>query len=136
MVDIAAITDIITNQYPHYLYRRASAESVQNANGSWVETSSPAYVSCGSCREETSGRGGRVQTANGVYRDFSAIVQMPTAVERIPEGTEVVVTNVKVAADKLLSTDFVEQAKEEGIVRIAGECLKFDEGRLHNRLWV
>ena len=64
------------------------------------------------------------------------MVQIPVGVQRIPEGTEIVVTTVEVEAERLQSENFVETAKAEGIVRISGECLKFDEGRLHNRLWV
>ena len=63
-------------------------------------------------------------------------MQIPVGVERIPEGTEIVVTTTEVEPGELLSEDFVERAKAEGIVRISGECLKFDEGRLHSRLWV
>ena len=132
MVDISAV---INNQYPHFLYKRTSGEAVQNANGSW-ESSEAAIVLCGACREETNGKGNKVQAANGVFREFSSLVQIPAGVQRIPEGTEIVVTTVEVAAERLQGEDFVESAKAEGIVRISGECLKFDEGRLHNRLWV
>lgn len=133
MVDISAV---INNQYPHFLYKRTSGEAVQNANGSWVTEGTAAYELCGACREETNGKGNKVQAANGVFREFSSLVQIPAGVQRIPEGTEIVVTTVEVAAERLQGEDFVESAKAEGIVRISGECLKFDEGRLHNRLWV
>jgi hypothetical protein len=133
MVDISAV---INNQYPHFLYKRTSGQAVQNANGSWVTEGAGAFTLCGACREETNGKGNKVQAANGVFREFSALVQIPVGVERIPEGTEIVVTTVEVEAAQLLSEDFVESAKAEGIVRISGECLKFDEGRLHSRLWV
>ena len=133
MVDISAV---INNQYPHFLYKRNSGEAVQNANGSWVKQETTAYELCGACREETNGKGSKVQAANGVFREFSSLVQIPVGVQRIPEGTEIVVTTVEVEAERLQSENFVETAKAEGIVRISGECLKFDEGRLHNRLWV
>ena len=133
MVDISAV---INNQYPHFLYKRNSGEAVQNANGSWVKQGTTAYEFCGACREETNGKGSKVQAANGVFREFSSLVQIPVGVQRIPEGTEIVVTTVEVEAERLQSENFVETAKAEGIVRISGECLKFDEGRLHNRLWV
>ena len=133
MVDISAV---INNQYPHFLYKRTSGEAVQDANGSWVTEEEPAFTFCGSCREETNGKGSKVQAANGEYREFSSLVQIPVVVQRIPEGTEIVVTTEEIPADELLSEDFVDRAKAEGIVRISGECLKYDEGRLHNRLWV
>jgi len=133
MVDISAV---INNQYPHFLYKRTSGEAVQNANGSWVTEDKAAFTLCGSCREETNGKGNKVQAANGVFREFSSLVQIPVGVERIPEGTEIVVTTTEVEPGELLSEDFVERAKAEGIVRFSGECLKFDEGRLHSRLWV
>lgn len=132
MVDISAV---INNQYPHHLYKRVSGEAVQNEQGSWVTTGA-AFQYCGSCREETNGRGSKVQAANGVFREFSSLVQIPAGAERISEGTEIVVTTTEVEPAQLLSSDFVETAKAEGLVRISGECMKYDEGRLHNRLWV
>lgn len=134
MVDISAV---ITNQYTHFIYKRTSGEAVQNEKGSWVDGEEPAVTLCGSCREETNGKGNKIQAANGVFREFSALVQLPVEVQRIPEGVEIFVTSEEIETPaNLLNEDFVEQAKAEGLVRISGECLKFDEGRLHNRLWV
>lgn len=138
MVAIGNIADVATNQYPHYLYKRVSTDSVQNGNGSWVDGDTGATVLyCGTCREETNGKGSKIQAANGVFREFSALVHLPIEVNRIAEGTEVFVTTtaIETPAD-LLDSDFVEEAKADGIVRIIGECLKFDNGRLHNRIWI
>lgn len=133
---MVGISDVITNQYPHFLYKRTSGEAVQNANGSW-ESSEAAIVFCGACREETNGKGAKIQAANGVFREFSALVHTPVEVQRVTEGTEVFVLAREIElTEALLDADFVEQAKAEGLVRISGDCLKFDEGRLHNRLWV
>lgn len=133
---MVGISDVITNQYPHFLYKRTSGEAVQNANGSW-ESSEAAIVFCGACREETNGNGAKIQAANGVFWEFSALVHTPVEVQRVTEGTEVFVLTREIELpEALLDADFVEQAKAEGLVRISGECLKFDEGRLHNRLWV
>jgi len=133
MVDISAV---ITNQYPHYLYKRESGEAVQNDNGSWVEGEASVSL-VGVCREETAGRGSKVQTAGGIYREFSSLIQLPAGTTRVAEGTEVFVLNDELEdPTQLLSGDFVEQARISGSVRIAGETLKFDEGRLHCRLWV
>lgn len=130
------ISEVINNQYPHFLYRRTSGEAIQDDNGSWSTPSEAAYSLCGRCREETAGRGAKVQAANGIFREFSSLVQMPTGIERIPEGTEIVVTTEEVSPEDLLSVDFVRQAAESGKVRLAGEVLKFDVGRLHNRAWI
>ena len=137
MVGVKNISEVITNQYPHFLYKRTSGEAVQDANGSWEDSTEAEVVLCGACREETNGKGTKIQAANGVFREFSALVQMPVEVARIAEGAEVFVTSEEVAdPSDLLDADFVAAAKAEGKVRLSGECLKFDEGRLHNRLWV
>lgn len=138
MVGIGNIAGVITNQYPHYLYKRVSVEAAQNDKGSWEESEDDtAIVYCGTCREETNGKGSKVQAADGVFREYSALVQLPVDVERVTEGTEVFVTSEQITSPTdLLNSDFVEQAKASGKVRIVGECLKFDNGRLHNRLWV
>lgn len=137
MVAVGNISDVITNQYPHFLYKHTSGEAVQNANGSWVQSDEAAVTLCGRCREETNGKGAKVQAANGEFREFSALVQIPVGAERIAEGTEVFVTTEEIAEpSELLNADFVAQAQSEGLVRISGETLKFDNGRLHNRLWV
>lgn len=137
MVGVGNISAVITNQYPHFLYKLVSTETGQNDNGSWEGDGEAAVEFCGSCREETNGKGSKIQAANGVFREFAALVQMPVGVQRVAEGTEVFVTSREVVTPAdLLNGDFVEAAKAEGLVRISGECLKFDEGRLHNRLWV
>ena len=132
MVDISAV---INNQYPHFLYRRTSGNAVQNASGSW-ESTGDAVQLVGSCRDETGGRGSKSNTAQAVFRDYTALIQLPVGTEYIAEGTEVIVTDVEVAADMLQDGDFVERAKAEGIVRISGEVSKYDRGRLHNRIWI
>ncbi len=137
MVGVGNIASVITNQYPHFLYKRVSVEATQNDKGSWEDGEDAAIVFCGTCREETNGEGDKIQAANGVFREFSALVQLPVSVERVAEGTEVFVTSEQLTTPAdLLNGDFVEQAKASGTVRIVGECLKFDNGRLHNRLWV
>lgn len=138
MVGVGNIASVITNQYPHHLYKRVSVEATQNEDGSWEDGSTEATVLyCGTCREETNGKGSKIQAANGVFREFSTLAQLPVSVERVDEGTTVFITSEQIATPTdLLDSDFVEQAKADGTVRIVGECLKFDSGRLHNRLWV
>ena len=63
-------------------------------------------------------------------------MQIPAGVERIPEGVEIAVTEEPVEPSMLLDQAKAEEAKITGLIRISGECLKFDKGRLHCRLWV
>lgn len=72
------------------------------------------------CREETDGRGSEIQTADGTYRKYSAIIQIPKGTLTIDEGTSVFVSNREDGSD----------------VRIKGTALKFDTRQLHSRLWV
>lgn len=132
MVDISAV---INNQYPHFLYIRVSGEATQNETGSWVEDETTAsYI--GVCRDETGGRGSEAHVAQAVFRDYKSLIQAPVGTEHIAEGTEIFVTDEKIEADKLLNSDFVESAMLSGLVRITGIVSKFDNGRLHCRIWV
>ena len=56
--------------------------------------------------------------------------------DKIPEGTQVIVTREKVDVSQLSNTEFVEAAKATGLVVVTGTCEKFDLGRLHCRLWI
>lgn len=137
MVNLA---DVINRQYPHHLYKRISAgEAVQDEHGSW-SASEAAWVYCGTCREETNGKGATIATAGGKFTTFSALIQIPQATaERIPEGTEVLVSEEILDASEVETLDDRSKVQElinSGAVRIAGTCLKFDFGRLHSRLWV
>lgn len=132
---MVSISDVINNQYPHFLYTRASGEGVQDETGGWTGGEA-VYEYHSRCREETNGRGTKVAAADGTYRVFSALVQIPVEATHIPEGTEVVITDKEIDPAQLLSEDFVSDATNSGKIRIKGECLKFDEGRLHNRLWI
>lgn len=127
MVNLA---DVINNQYPHRLYYRASeGEATQDDHGAWRE-SEAGWKLYGACREET----------NGKFTTFSALIQTPQgAGARIPEGTEVIATDKELDATTVARLDdakLVQELVNEGTVRVAGTCLKFDLGRLHSRLWV
>ena len=108
----------MVRQYPHYLFALKGGEAVQGADGEWTETeASMSFLSM--CREETDGRSTEVY-ADGTFRRFTSLIQLP-------KGAPVVDTGVTV----LCCND------AEGIdVRIRGVCQKFDEGQLHSRLWV
>lgn len=130
------VTDVVNNQYPHFLYKRTTgSEAVQNANGSW-ETPDGIWTFHSRCREETNGKGTQIQTASGKFVTFSSLIQIPAGVERIPEGVEIAVTEEQLEPSALLDQTVMEEAKISGLVRISGECLKFDKGRLHCRLWL
>lgn len=123
-------------QYPQYLYAlQHDGESVQLPNGSW-ETPAAAWELKAACREETNGKGSTIQTADGETRVFASLIQLPKGTAKIPEGTQVIVTREKVDVSQLSNTEFVEAAKETGLVVVTGTCEKFDPGRLHCRLWI
>ena len=67
---------------------------------------------------------------------LASLIQIPVGVERIPEGTEVAIADEPLEPSALLDQESMTEAKITGKVRISGECLKFDKGRLHSRLWV
>lgn len=110
---------IRVKQYPHYLFVTESGESQQDESGNWVVTPNTLRLH-GRCREETDGRGQEVETAGGVFRRFTSLIQLPRSTQRVADGTHVVITNDAAGAD----------------VRIRGEVLKFDAGQLHARLWI
>jgi len=106
-------------QYPHFLYVKTVTESVQDGDGNWTDPSET-LVLHSVCREQTNGKGSLVNGPDGKAIVFASIIHLPLETERIPEGSEVIVSD-----------------DESGsIVRIKGEVLKFDTGQLHCRLWV
>lgn len=123
-------------QYPQYLYAlQHNGESVQLPNGSW-ETPAAVWELKAACREETNGKGSTIQTADGKTRVFASLIQLPKGTDKIPEGTQVIVTREEVEVSQLANADFVEAAKATGLVVVTGICEKFDIGRLHCRLWI
>lgn len=132
---MVAVKDIINNQYPHFLYTRNSeGEAVQDANGSW-QTTGAAWELHASCREETNGKGTQIQAANGRFITFASLIQLPAETERVGLGQEVAVADRELTPSEQ-TDEALRSAEAEGVVRIIGECLKFDKGRLHCRLWV
>lgn len=127
--------DIINRQYPHFLYVRTSgAEATQDANGSW-HTDGAAWELHAVCREETNGKGTQIQAANGRFITFSSLIQLPAGTERVGVGQQVAAADRELLPSEL-TDEALQGAQDEGVVRIIGECLKFDKGRLHCRLWV
>ena len=112
---------------------------MQDDHGAWRE-SEAGWKLYGACREETNGKGSTIATAGGQFTTFSALIQIPQGADtRIPEGTEIIATDKELDAatvGRLDDAKLVQELVNEGTVRAAGTCLKFDRGRLHSRLWV
>ena len=124
------VTDVVSRQYPHYLYRCEVGEATQDGNGSW-QTASESWVFHSVCREETNGKGTQIQATNGQFITFASLVQLPKGTQRVPEGTLIAVAEMPLEPSQLL-----EEANAAGVIRVSGDCLKFDNGRLHCRIWV
>lgn len=123
-------------QYPHALYALTTPEATRDSNGSWV-TWEPEWNFVGYCREETNGKGSTITTTDGHAIVFAALIQLPVGTPRVNEGTEVLVAEYKLTQEEAASIgENLETWRREGKVRITGTCAKFDNGRLHCRLWI
>jgi hypothetical protein len=110
-------------QYPQYLYCKSTGEAAQGPNGSWAGAS-PEWILVGICREETNGKGTSIQTADGRFLVFSSLVYLPRGSAKVQEGSEILIMKEKA------------EVVNEGEAILKGTCLKFDDGRLHCRMWV
>lgn len=111
----------MVTQYNHYLFvQTVGGESVQDENGNWV-TPEPGWSFHSMCREETNGKGAQIQTVDGKAIVYSSLIQLPQGTARITENTPVIVS---------------ETNNAQGVIRIKGPALKFDNGQLHCRIWV
>ena len=88
----------------------------------------------GTCREETNGRGSQVRTNDGRTLVYASLIQMPRGSNRVPEGTEVIISNRILTAEELAGD--LEALRLSGTIRAKGRCLNFDAGQLHSRLWI
>lgn len=125
---------VIPTQYYQHLYMLSHNESVQDATGAWTKQSG-AWAHVGLCREETNGKGSTVATADGQTLVFSSLVQLPVGTPRINEGTQVLVTRSQHTAEELTEGNIADW-KRSGEVVAQGKCMKFDNGRLHCRMWI
>lgn len=108
-------------QYPHFLFvNKVNSNSIQDADGNWIEQSTGEITLLGPCREEVSGGGSVIKLADGEFHKYSSIVQMPLSIHDVKTGEEVVIT-----------TDELGER-----VRTKAPVIKFDRGQLHCRLWV
>jgi hypothetical protein len=109
-------------QYPHYLFVvKSDSDSFQDENGNW-NNATVNNVFLSKCREETNGSGAEIQTAGGTFYRYNALIQIPAGqlTQTINSGNIVFVANNSDGTD----------------IRIKGTVLKYDNGQLHNRLWV
>lgn len=127
---------VISPQYPHYLYRLAIGDGTE-AEATEVVTAPAEWVFVGMCREETNGKGSQTTTTDGKALLFSSLIQLPTGTQRVDEGTEVMITEAALTDEELQSVEEnLDTWRATGRLRIKGTSAKFDNGRLHCRLWV
>ena len=124
-----------TYQYPQYLYAFKPGEATRNENGSYV-AGTGAWELQSACREETNGKGKKIQLTNSETYVFASLIQIPAGAARIPEGTKIAVTTFEVEPEYLNDESWIEASRRVGLVRITGEVAKYDVGRLHNRCWI
>lgn len=126
-------------QYPHFLYRKNPGTITRDADGNYTDGNSEVWEFVSRCREETNGKGTQINTSDGRVIVYSSLVQLPQSdAVFVPEGTFVFV------AREQLSTAELQSLTDDGLKALAltrkiatrGECLKFDQGRLHSRLWL
>lgn len=110
----------MVKQYPHYLFALIGGDTVQDENGDWVQPGEAAKQFISTCREETDGRGTEIKVADGTFHKITSLIQLPKGSPKVEIGITVFVTNDPDGMD----------------ARIKGIVLKFDNGQLHNRLWV
>lgn len=87
----------------------------------------------GRCREESNGKGECITTADFKTYKFSSLIQMPAGTEKIDEGIRILVSAQPLDPNGI-DDGFLDESASS--VRLIGTCAKFDEGRLHCRLWV
>ena len=106
-------------QYPHFLFIEETPESVQDAEGNWIESeSSRKFLS--RCREESDGRSTEYQVAGGKSYKATSVIQLPKSCQKVNKGARVIIANDIDCSD----------------IRISGICLNFDAAQLHSRLWL
>lgn len=110
----------MVKQYPHYLFALSSEAATQNADGDFVDSGEKQYIFISMCREETNGRGSKLEVGDGTFIVYTSLIQLPKGSASVVEGQTVAV--------------FDDEARTS--LRVSGECLKFDNGQLHNRLWL
>lgn len=130
-----AIQAVIARQYCHYLYVLHSAADTQDERGDIIPGASE-WVAWGRCREETNGAGQEVETSDMQTYRFSSLVQLPVSARYIQDGTPCLVSSIPLSDAAISDAATREDLVKAGTIRIIGRCRKFDQGRLHCRLWL
>lgn len=107
-------------QYPHFLFVHQVSESYKDDDGNWTEPGE-SIVLHSMCREEPNGKGSTVNLADGKAKVFSSNVFLPKGVDRIADGSEIIICD---------TNDIT------GNIRIKGTVLRFTAGQLNAKLWV
>ena len=72
------------------------------------------------CREETYGFDPAATTQTVLFGKHSSLIQIPYGERKIAVDVMIVVTNDEAGTDE----------------RVRGNVIKYDEGQMHNRLWI
>lgn len=107
-------------QYPHFLFVKTSTESAQDENGAWMKPTSE-WIMHSVCREQPNSKNSHINVEDGRSITFTSVIHLPIGASRISSGTPVMVKE---------SNDISSESRTER------QCLKFDKGQLHCRLWV
>lgn len=121
-------------QYNHHLYVLECTQGTTADNGDYIPGTS-VWTHWGKCREETNGKGEVIRTTDQEAYKFSSLVQLPAGTPRIAEGTRIVVSDEELDTEGMTKQD-ISDLQMSGIIRLSGNCHKFDSGRLHCRMWV
>lgn len=130
-----AVQAVAARQYCHYLYVLHSAAATQDERGDIIPGASE-WVAWGRCREETSGAGQEVEASDMHTYRSSSLVQLPVSARYIPDGTLCLVSSVPLSDAAISDAATREDLVKAGTIRIIGRSRKFDQGRLHCRLWL
>lgn len=119
---------MVVSQYNHYVYIQVHGATTVDENDDLV-ADEPTWELLCKGREEPNGRGEEIQTEGMKTYRFASLVQMPRGTAKVKVGTRVMVTECE--QDPL----GLANGSVKGL-RIAGTCMKFDNGQLHCRMWL
>jgi hypothetical protein len=86
----------------------------------WEDDGSGGWNYVGTCREYTKGWSPTYNPTTGMFaRHNSEVLMLPTT-KTIPEGTKIMISDDESGAE----------------YRVSGAVVKYDRGRMQNRLWI
>ena len=122
--------------YPHKCYCLKVAQREPDENGDYNDTADN-WELLGPCRAETNGSGTEITTTDGKQVIYSEIVYFPVGSTIVDTGAQIVVLKDTIGNTEYLSdAQMLQVLRQTGQLKSAGYCLKFDETRLHSRMWV